>query len=69
MTVNTPAYSVYKTLLYTLQTNRSMIAYDPLSEQQKYEIRQQVRRYIGGQLDEIDVRRHGFVGKIVCHQY
>lgn len=36
-------------------TNRSMITYDPLSEQQKYEIRQQVRRYVEGTLDEIDV--------------
>ncbi|XP_052814626.1 kinesin-like protein KIF9 isoform X2 [Mya arenaria] len=36
-------------------TNRSQIAYDPLSEQQKYEIRQQVRRYVSGQLDEIDI--------------
>ena len=37
------------------QTNRSMITYDPLSEQQKYEIRQQVRRFAEGTLDEIDV--------------
>lgn len=36
-------------------TNRSMIAYDPLSEQQKYEIKQQVRRYAEGTLDEIDI--------------
>ncbi|KAL4217271.1 Kinesin-like protein kif9 [Mactra antiquata] len=36
-------------------TNRSQITYDPLSEQQKYEIRQQVRRYVEGNLDEIDV--------------
>lgn len=36
-------------------TNRSQISYDPLSEQQKYELRQQVRRYVEGTLDEIDV--------------
>lgn len=36
-------------------TNRSQISYDPLSEQQRYEIRQQVRQYLDGQLDEIDV--------------
>ncbi|XP_053385895.1 kinesin-like protein KIF9 isoform X1 [Mercenaria mercenaria] len=36
-------------------TNRSQITYDPLSEQQKYEIRQQVRRFVEGNLDEIDV--------------
>ncbi|KAH3708306.1 kinesin-like protein KIF9 isoform X2 [Dreissena polymorpha] len=36
-------------------TNRSLITYDPLSEQQKFEIRQQVRRYVAGNLDEIDV--------------
>lgn len=36
-------------------TNRSHITYDPLSEQQRYEIRQQVRRYLEGHLDEIDI--------------
>lgn len=36
-------------------TNRSMIWYDPLSEQQKYEIRNQVKRYLGGSLDDIDI--------------
>ncbi|KAK3794847.1 hypothetical protein RRG08_056685 [Elysia crispata] len=36
-------------------TNRSMISYDPLSEQQKYEIRTQVQRYLDGSLDEIDI--------------
>ncbi|GFR81071.1 kinesin-like protein [Elysia marginata] len=36
-------------------TNRSMISYDPLSEQQKYEIRTQVQRFLDGSLDEIDI--------------
>ncbi|KAK3083432.1 hypothetical protein FSP39_022438 [Pinctada imbricata] len=36
-------------------TNRSMVMYDPLSEQQQYEIRQQVRRYLEGNVDEIDI--------------
>lgn len=36
-------------------TNRSMVWYDPLSEQQKYEIRSQVKRYLDGSLDEIDI--------------
>ncbi|CAG2197099.1 KIF6_9 [Mytilus edulis] len=36
-------------------TNRSHITYDSLSEQQRYEIRQQVRRYLEGHLDEIDI--------------
>ncbi|XP_052080028.1 kinesin-like protein KIF9 isoform X1 [Mytilus californianus] len=36
-------------------TNRSHITYDTLSEQQRYEIRQQVRRYLEGHLDEIDI--------------
>ncbi|KAL3854393.1 hypothetical protein ACJMK2_013664 [Sinanodonta woodiana] len=36
-------------------TNRSQVVYDPLSEQQKYEIKQQVRRYLEGNLDEIDI--------------
>lgn len=42
-------------LFYYFQTNRSHITYDTLSEQQRYEIRQQVRRYLEGHLDEIDV--------------
>lgn len=36
-------------------TNRSHVTYDPLSQQQRYEISQQVEQYIGGHLDEIDV--------------
>ncbi|XP_059167044.1 kinesin-like protein KIF9 isoform X2 [Physella acuta] len=36
-------------------TNRSMVSYEPLSEQQKYEIRSQVRRYLEGDLDELDI--------------
>ena len=36
-------------------TNRSHISYDPLSEQQTYEIQQQVQQYLQGELDEVDV--------------
>ena len=36
-------------------TNRTQISYDPLSEQQRYEIQQQVRQYSEGTMDEIDV--------------
>lgn len=35
--------------------NRSMVTYEPLSEQQKYEIQQQVKKYIESELDEIDI--------------
>lgn len=35
--------------------NRSQVTYDPLSEQQRYEIRQQVRAYLDGRAEEIDV--------------
>ncbi|ESO94407.1 hypothetical protein LOTGIDRAFT_227399 [Lottia gigantea] len=35
--------------------NRSHIGYDALSEQQKYEIRHQVRRYLEGTVDEVDI--------------
>ena len=35
--------------------NRSMVTYEPLSEQQKFEIKQQVRKYINSELDEIDI--------------
>lgn len=35
--------------------NRSMVQYEPLSEQQKFEIKQQVRKYINSDLDEIDI--------------
>ncbi|XP_041374463.1 kinesin-like protein KIF9 [Gigantopelta aegis] len=36
-------------------TNRSQILYDPLSEQQKYEVKQQVRKYLDGILEDIDI--------------
>jgi len=36
--------------------NRTQITYDPLTEQQRYEIRQQVRQYLEGGVNEIDVR-------------
>ena len=36
--------------------NRSQVTYEPLNEQQKYEIRQQVRAYLDAKSDDIDVR-------------
>ncbi|XP_033728379.1 kinesin-like protein KIF9 [Pecten maximus] len=36
-------------------TNRTQITYEPLSEQQRYEIRQQIRRYLEGSLEEVDI--------------
>ena len=36
--------------------NRSQVTYEPLSEQQRYEIRQQVRAYLDGKSDDVDVR-------------
>ncbi|XP_064647221.1 kinesin-like protein KIF9 [Lineus longissimus] len=35
--------------------NRSHVLYDPLSEQQKYEITQQVSKYLEGELEQLDV--------------
>lgn len=32
-----------------------MISYEPLSEQQKYDIKQQVKKYISSELDELDI--------------
>ena len=48
-------YLLHVRILILFQTNRSQVSYEPLSEQQKYEIRQQCRRYLEGSLDEIDV--------------
>ncbi|XP_077997452.1 kinesin-like protein KIF9 [Glandiceps talaboti] len=36
-------------------TNRSQVTYEPLSDAQQYEIQQQVRRYLDGNLDEVDI--------------
>ena len=35
--------------------NRSHVSYEPLSEQQLYEVKQQVMQYVEGRLDEVDV--------------
>lgn len=35
--------------------NRSHVSYEPLSEQQLYEVKQQVVQYVEGRLDEVDV--------------
>lgn len=37
------------------QTNRHQIQYEPLSEQQKFDIRKQVRQYLQNEIDEIEV--------------
>jgi hypothetical protein len=39
-----------------------MVSYDPLSEQKRYEIRQQVRKYLEGSIDEIDVSQKDLEG-------
>ena len=49
------AYLKYELAMHDTLNNRSQISYDPLSEQQRYEIKQQVRSYLDGQLDEVDV--------------
>jgi len=50
--------------------NRSQVSYEPLSEQRRYEIRQQVRAYLDGKGDDIEVRvilrrLHRILGEIV----
>ena len=50
-------------------TNRSQITYDPLSEQQRYEIRQQVRCYLDGKIDEIDVSVASHILSLSCHRF
>ncbi|CAF1183759.1 unnamed protein product, partial [Didymodactylos carnosus] len=40
----------------TLHGNRSGISYEPLSEQQLYEIENQCRRFIDGSLDEVEIK-------------
>ena len=48
--------------------NRSQVAHEPLSEQQRYEIRQQVRAYLDAKSDDIDVRiaAPSFIIKRLC---
>jgi len=41
--------------------NRSQVTYDPLSEQQRYEIRQQVRAFLEGKTDDIEVSLFVFI--------
>lgn len=40
---------------YLLQANRSQVSYEPLSDTQLLEVNNQVRRYLDGSLDEIDI--------------
>lgn len=59
-------YPIYidKSLTAFLQTNRSMVSYDPLSEQKRYEIRQQVRKFLEGSINEIDVSKSNEISHI-----
>lgn len=41
--------------LHDILINRTGISYDPLSEQQIYEIENQCRRYVEGNLEEIEI--------------
>lgn len=42
-------------VLHDTLVNRSGVSYDPLSEQQLYEIENQCRRYVDGSLDEMEI--------------
>lgn len=37
--------------------NRGHIHYEPYTEEQKYEMQQTVRRFIAGQIEEIEVKK------------
>lgn len=41
---------------FSFKANRTLVTYDPMNEMQIAEINSQVRRYLEGTLDEIDVR-------------
>lgn len=43
--------------LFSYKANRTLVNYDPMDEIQIAEINSQVRRYLEGTLEEIDVRR------------
>ena len=49
------SYLKYELAMHDTLNNRSQISYEPLSEQQRYEIKQQVRAYLDSRLDELDV--------------
>jgi len=49
--------------------NRSQVSYEPLSEQQRYEIRQQVRAYLDDKNDDIDVRYVDFSSTLHYYHY
>ena len=42
-------------VLHDTLVNRSGVSYDPLSEQQLYEIENQCRRFVDGSLDELEI--------------
>lgn len=48
-------YLKYELAMHDTLNNRSQISYEPLSEQQRYEIKQQVRSFLDNKLDELDV--------------
>ena len=43
-------------VLHDTLVNRSGVSYEPLSEQQLYEIENQCRRFVEGSLDEIEIQ-------------
>merc|ERR1719334_2567279 len=42
--------------MYDMLTNRTNVNYEPLAQQQLFDIRNQVRRYLDGQIDEIELK-------------
>jgi kinesin family protein 6/9 len=56
--------------LHDTLVNRNGISYEPLSEQQLYEIENQCRRFVEGNLDELDIQnvrqvQGAFIKKII----
>jgi len=41
--------------MHDILNNRSQITYEPLSDQQRFEIRDTVSKYIDNKIDDIDV--------------
>lgn len=52
--------------LHDALINRNGNSYEPLSEQQLYEIENQCRRFIDGNLDEIEVKNLRQVQGLLC---
>ena len=60
------SYLKYELAMHDTLNNRSQISYEPLSEQQRYEIKQQVRAYLDSRLDELDVSTRARSCKYTC---